>query len=151
RFRSDLISAYLDQMLDWLVRNSSTMRIDRWFLYGLAPVVEPWSTVPVGVALLEPNSSTTLSALGQKYPDWAPHPPLLPAAPPPPTPRPAATAAPSPVPSAVSSPVSSPTVVAYSVPAVAPTAVPTTPPLPTAVSTAVPVVAPSPTPLVARA
>src|SRR5262249_15376056 len=62
RFRSDLNSAYLDQMLDWLVRNSAPLRIDRWFLYGLAPVVEPWSTVPVGIALLQPGSSSAPSA-----------------------------------------------------------------------------------------
>ncbi len=148
RFRSDLIAAYLDQMLDWLVRNGSTLRIDRWFLYGLTPVTEPWSTVPVGVALLEPNSSTTLSAFGQQYRNWALHPPTLPPPPPTATPRasPTATLAPSPVPP----PVSSPTVIAYSAPAIVSTAVLTTPPLPTAVPAATAVLAASPTPLVAR-
>jgi len=70
RFRSDLIGSFLDEMLDWLTRNGPTMRIERWFLYTMAPTIEPWATRPVGLALLEPNALTP-SPFGQQYRNWS--------------------------------------------------------------------------------
>jgi hypothetical protein len=70
RFRTDLIAPYLDRMVDWLVRNSPALRIDRWFLYGLAPTTESWATAPVGISLLQANS-LSLSSFGEQYVAWA--------------------------------------------------------------------------------
>jgi hypothetical protein len=76
RFRTDLIAPYLDRMLDWLVRNGAALRIDRWFLYGLAPTTELWATAPVGISLLQANS-LNLSSFGEQYVSWAQRCPLV--------------------------------------------------------------------------
>jgi len=72
RFRTDLIAPYLDRMLDWLVRNGAAQRIERWFLYGLAPTTELWATAPVGISLLQANSLHP-SSFGEQYVSWAQH------------------------------------------------------------------------------
>ena len=70
RFRTDLIAPYLDRMLDWLLRNSAALRIDRWFLYGLTPTTESWATAPVGIFLLQANSLNR-SSFGEQYLGWS--------------------------------------------------------------------------------
>jgi hypothetical protein len=69
-FRSDLITTYLTQMFDWLTQNSASLNIQRWFLYGLVAVPEPWATAPAGIGLLEPGS-LQMTSFGLQHWAWA--------------------------------------------------------------------------------
>jgi len=78
-FRSDLVAAYIDQMMGWLTSNRVALRIDRWYLYALIATPENYTTVPGGIGLM-PQNSLTLTSFGQQYRDWVARSGFLPAA-----------------------------------------------------------------------
>ncbi len=67
RFRDDLISQYLDSMLEWLNRSGIA---EKWFLYATSPSPEPYAQTVAGVSLLK-SGTLTLTTLGERYRSWA--------------------------------------------------------------------------------
>jgi hypothetical protein len=69
-YRLDLLEAYLDQMLGWLKQEGPGLGVQRWFVYALTPVAEPYASAPTGIALVDPADSA-LTPLGERYRRWS--------------------------------------------------------------------------------
>jgi hypothetical protein len=62
------LSAYLAEVLDWLLANAGPLRLQRWFWYIQAPVPEPYAAAFGGVALMETIGPTAkLTPFGQIF------------------------------------------------------------------------------------
>lgn len=66
--RTDLMTAYLTSILEWLEKNSASMKIEKWFVFSSHGHMEPWATASSGVALLrDDGTGSQLTTLGTLY------------------------------------------------------------------------------------
>ena len=66
------VSTFLDQMLRWLTTNAARYRLEKWFLYTVYGLPEPYTTTYGGISLLAgPGTGAPLTPLGQLYRQYA--------------------------------------------------------------------------------
>jgi Glycosyl hydrolase catalytic core len=68
-YRTDLVASYLQNLVGWLMQNSSQLGIQRWFLYtSYQADPEGWETVYAGIDLMTGyDGGASLTPLGQVY------------------------------------------------------------------------------------
>ena len=68
-YRSDLVEAYMQNVLGWLSTNGPSLNIDRWFFFAtFKATAEPWQSVYAGINLVDgPGPDAHLTTFGELY------------------------------------------------------------------------------------
>lgn len=58
-FRTDHLLSYIQSMADWLSSRSTSLNIQRWFIFATHAPKEPWASAPSGIGLLTEDNRLT--------------------------------------------------------------------------------------------